>query len=370
MDKVKIAIIGTSWWTEAMYLPALTNHPQAEVSLCGRNLARAQQVAQAWNVSRAFVDVETMLDKLSLNALIIATDNDGHYPFSMQAMSKGLHVLCEKPLSEDLSLAEAMAAEAKARGIISMVPFTYSFMPSLRYVKDLIDEGYLGKGHHFSMRYYAGFGLSHDYAWRFDARYSPGGMLGDLGSHFLYIATWLFGEVEGLFCHLDTLAKHADKDPKGQDFPKANDSAIITLKFKNGMQGHVHATAVAYEGTNFNQRHMMEFHGDKGTLYHENDWDYLDVVKGTKVGEGPIKVLDLPAVYVDGIRRDQVHNTYKDVFREKDFMARAFITQIAQHKAGQSPKALKPDFSDGAYVQKLVDTALKSHQQGKWLRVH
>ena len=64
--------------------------------------------------------------------------------------------------------ARQMAEVAERAGVTTMIPFTYRFMPTTRYVKELIDEGYIGRPYHLNLRYYAGYGRSGAYAWRFD----------------------------------------------------------------------------------------------------------------------------------------------------------------------------------------------------------
>jgi predicted dehydrogenase len=71
----------------------------------------------------------------------------------MDALDHGLHVLCEKPLALNYAQASEMAAKAEEQGAITFVPFTYRYMPSTRYLKHLIEEGYLGRPYHLHMRY-------------------------------------------------------------------------------------------------------------------------------------------------------------------------------------------------------------------------
>ena len=97
--------------------------------------------------------------------------------------------------------------------------------------------------------------------WRFDTRRGGTGALGDIGSHFLYIARLLFGEIVQVRAQLDRLVNRPNLDPDGMEYPKADDTALICLKFENGAQGVVHASTLAYEPTPFSQIHQMEFHG-------------------------------------------------------------------------------------------------------------
>ncbi|MEM9776938.1 MAG: Gfo/Idh/MocA family oxidoreductase, partial [Chloroflexota bacterium] len=142
-QKVKVGMVSTSWWADAMYLPALTNHPGCDVvAVCGRNPERAQAFADSWSIPKAYVDYQEMIDKEDLDAVVVATGNDSHYPVTMAALKKGLHVLCEKPLALDVQEAQEMADLAAEKGVKTLVPFTYRFMPTNRYIKELIDDGY------------------------------------------------------------------------------------------------------------------------------------------------------------------------------------------------------------------------------------
>ena len=59
-----------------------------------------------------------------------------------------------------------------------------------------------------------------------------------------------------------------------------------------------------------------------------------------------------------GVRRDTVHNTYRDVFRETDSMTRGWITAI------QEGRPARPDFADGLAVQRVLDAAVESSKSG------
>ena len=73
-------------------------------------------------------------------------------------------------------------------------------MPVNQYLKRLIDEGYLGEAFHLGLRYFTGFARGGEYAWRFDRSEAGSGVIGDIGSHFLHLARWFFGEVSSVGC--------------------------------------------------------------------------------------------------------------------------------------------------------------------------
>ena len=56
-ERIRVGVIGTSWWADVMHLPTLQSHPHAEVTaVCGRNRDRAEALAQKYSVPGVFTD--------------------------------------------------------------------------------------------------------------------------------------------------------------------------------------------------------------------------------------------------------------------------------------------------------------------------
>lgn len=364
MSQVKIGIVGTSWWTDSMYMPALTRHPNAEVrAVVGRNLDHTREFAKRWNVPNAYASLEDLLSDEIVEAVIIASPNKQQYPLAMAAIERGLPVLCEKPLAMNYTEAIHMAEAAEQATVKTMVAFTYRFMPTSRYLKELIEQGYIGKPYHLNMRYYADYARDGKYMWRFDLDESGSGVVGDLGTHWLYLADWFYGEIKTVSA---LLGYHVSREPRpdGQPYEPADDSAVMMLEFDNGARGVLHLSSLAYEQTPFGQTHQMEFHGSGGTLQSFTDWDKTQSVSGARDGEGAIHDLPIPDHIWGSARRDNVRNTYKDVFREQDYMARGFVSAIANNTPAE------PTFRDGARIQSYLEAALLSAQEGRRVEVN
>ena len=362
--QVRIGIVGTSWWTDSMYLPALTKHPNAEVcALVGRNLDHTRAFAEQWRVPGVYASLEEMLANESLDAVFIVTSNKYHYSLTMTAIEHGLHVLCEKPLAMNYTEAIRMVEAAERAGLKTMVPFTYRFMPTTRYLKELIEQEYIGQPYHLNMRYYTGYARGGKYMWRFDLDESGSGVVGDLGTHWLYLADWFYGEIKAVSA---MLGYHVRRDPRpdGKPYRLGDDSAVMMLEFENGATGVLHLSSVAYEETPFGQTHHMEFHGHGGTLYSFSDWDKTQRVSGARDGEGAVHDLPIPGHIWGTARRDFVPETYKDVFREHDFMARGFVSAIAEDMS------VEPSFRDGARIQRYLEAALLSAREGRRVEVN
>lgn len=361
-SSVRVGLIGTGWWAEPMYLPALKDHPYGRITaVVGRN---AEQLAKAWSIPQIYDDYRQLIDDRAVDAVIISTRNDTHYPITMAALEAGLHVLCEKPLGLNYPEAAAMAARADEQGVKHMTPFTYSYMPTARYLKQLIDSGYIGKPYHLNLRYFTGYARSPGtYNWRLDRALAGSGALGDIGSHFLYLAYWLFGEIAEVCAELGEVVERAAFDPNGQPYVRTDDNAMLLLKFANGAQGMIHASNIATEETQFGQIHGLDFHGSGGTLHCAIDWEQTQEIRGTRVGEGPAQPLSIPDAIWQGVRRERVHDTYRDLFRTQEFMARQWVTAIALDQP------VAPDFHAGAYVQRVMDAAIASHASRRWVAV-
>ncbi|MFK8023225.1 MAG: Gfo/Idh/MocA family protein [Ilumatobacter sp.] len=352
---VRVGVLGTSWWADSMYLPALRAHPNARIAgLCGRTLSTAEKLATEWDVDWVSVDADAFLDPERLDAVVIATSNDSHEELTLTALDRGLHVLCEKPIATTVEGAHAMAERAGATGGITLVPFTYRYMPTNQFVKRLIDDGFVGRPYHLNMRYFTGFARDGEYSWRFDDELAGSGVLGDIGSHWLHVARWFLGEVSEIGCVSSRFVER-DMRPDGSDYRRGEDSAQMTVRFESGAYGTLQVSAVCWEGTDFNQTHHLDLHGADGTVYAYNDWSSVQEVRTLRAGEpGPAALTPIPDDIWGDMRRDKVHDTYRDVFRSNGSMIGDWVDAVA---AG---RPLEPDLAEGARVQQLLELATRS----------
>ena len=87
--------------------------------------------------------------------------------------------------------------------------------------------------------------------------------------------------------------------------------------------------------------------------------DRIQSIRGAREGEGLAHELPIPNEIWGNARRDTVHNTYRDVFRQEGHMIGDFIEGV------RTRKAVRPDFAAGTDVQRILDAALLSHQEGR-----
>jgi predicted dehydrogenase len=94
------------------------------VAICGRNRERAEEMAHKYAIPTVFTDYHELIDKGHVQALVVATPDDLHYPITMAALDAGLHVLCEKPMALTVKQAREMTEKAEKVGVKHMVLFT------------------------------------------------------------------------------------------------------------------------------------------------------------------------------------------------------------------------------------------------------
>lgn len=343
-----------------MYLPPLDAHPEAEVvAVCGRRPEPAASFAETWSIPNWYTDPDEMLRSADLDAVVIATANDSHHELATKSLNAGLHVLCEKPMALSAKQAEEMASMATATDAITMVPFTYHYMPVNRWVRKLIADGYVGRPLHINLRYYTSFGFDTAYSWRFDAEIAGSGIIGDIGSHWIHLARWLIGESETSVSAVTTTFIERGKRPDGSDYEPLEDSAVMTVRYGSGAYGVIQTSAVCWEGSRFGQNHQLEIHGDEGTIHANCDWETIQQVKGMKKGDRDgLQDLPIPDEIWGPVRRETVHDTYRDVFRNTDAMTRAWITAIGEGRK------IEPSFAEGLAVQRVIDAAMESAASG------
>ena len=352
-EKVRVGIVGTSWWADAFHLPTLKSHPQAELAaICGRQRERAEEMARKYEVARVFTDYREMIEAGDLDALVVSTPDDSHHAITMAALDAGLHVLCEKPLALNAAHAREMYAKAEVVGVKHMVLFTWRWIPHFQYLKTLLDEGYIGRLYQCQFRFLSGYGRDGQYGWRFD-RQRGNGIWADLGAHEIDRARWLVGDIARVSAHLATYVNRSG--PEGQPLDPANDSAVVLLEFVNGAQGVIQVSAVAHSG---GSGQHVTLYGEGGTL----DAGYTfpgTTLQGARHDQEQFEPLAVPDSFWGPVDRSDPWN----VFDKQSVGDRLFIDAILEDRP------VSPNFYDGWKVQQVIDAAIESHDRGTWVAV-
>lgn len=354
--QLRIGVVGTGWWVDTMHLPALKSHPQAEVvALCGRNRARAQPLADKFAIPHVYADYRQMVEEARLDAVVISSPDETHYEIAMAAFDAGLHVLCEKPLATNSALAKAMLARAEASGRKHMVFFTFRWLPHMRYLFELVDEGYLGAIYHGYFRWLLAYPPFLIDGWRARAN----GALADVGSHLVDMAHRTMGDIAQVNAQIRSWPQAMNA--AGERFGPANDAATAMLQFASGAMGVIQVSSVAHTAGQWEGWQVL-LHGEKGSLELSHTADGQLILWGARRGEARSMPLSAPAHLLTGLPPEQAENPKsEDVFTRQAVGSRLFVDAILQDLP------VTPTFFEGFKVQQVIDAALESNRRGCWV---
>lgn len=357
-ESVKVGVIGTSWYADLMHLPTLQSHPQAKVTaISGRNPEPAEALAQKFAIPAIYSDYREMIEKGNLDAVVVATPDDLHYPMVMVALDAGLHVICEKPMATTVAQAESMAAKAEAAGVKHMIFFTQRWLPSFQTVHELLADGLIGRCFSCHFHLFANYGGPLT-GWRFDAQ-RGGGILADAGSHMIDRVHWYLGDIVRVSASIKTFSDLADEKRNPEP---ANNAALLAFELANGAHGTICCNSVAHVGEQDQQNYMM-IHGDQGSLEAKSSFTGSEI-RVARRDEPTFRSVPIP------------ERLWGDVDRSQPYLAQMIESltkrSVAQHMfidaiLNDSPVA--PNFYDGLKVQKVLAAAVESQQHGIWVSV-
>jgi predicted dehydrogenase len=209
--------------------------------------ARAERIAAG---ARAFSDYHDLLASAEVEAVVVSTPPPSHQEIVTAALAAGKHVLCEKPLAPTPDAARRMVEAARRAGKLLTTGFNHRFFPAVRFLKQALDSGRLGKLDH--VRAFAGHeGLSQFPApWMYDKEVIGGGALMDVGIHVIDLARYVLGEVSQVY---------GVASSRVWGLP-AEDNGIAILRSPAGVPAALHATWSEWKGYRF----YLEAYGDRG----------------------------------------------------------------------------------------------------------
>jgi predicted dehydrogenase len=140
-----------------------------------------------------YSDYSKMLDQVAMDGLILATPSAHHFEMMKKAMTRGIHVFCEKPLTLDPDQSRELATLAQEKGLVNQVGYHYRFVGTFQEVKRLLDAGAIGRVTHVLAEAYGPVVLrSKSSTWR-SQRNAGGGCLYDYAAHPINLLNWYFG---------------------------------------------------------------------------------------------------------------------------------------------------------------------------------
>ncbi len=147
---VRLGLIGAGWWATSTYLPILAARPDVELAaVCRLGRDELRRVQERFAIPFATEDYQALLEQ-PLDAVIVASPNTLHYAQARAALERGLHVMCEKPMTTSSVEAWDLVRLARERGAHLLVPFGWNYKPYIQDAKRLMERGVVGRIEHVS----------------------------------------------------------------------------------------------------------------------------------------------------------------------------------------------------------------------------
>lgn len=194
MRKVKVAVIGSGNIARSAHVPAYARNPLAEIKyLVDIIPKRALELAEKYNVPYTVADFREILEDKEVEVVSICTSNDTHAPIAIACLNAGKNVLCEKPAAVNLELVNDMKKAAERNGRILNIGVMNRFNTEVNKIKEMIDEGELGKIYHIYCSFRAHRSIPGLGGLFTTKEKSGGGVLIDWGVHFLDLIFYCIG---------------------------------------------------------------------------------------------------------------------------------------------------------------------------------
>jgi predicted dehydrogenase len=332
--------------------------------------ARASGAALGLDPARSYDDFNAMAVrearlKDGIEAVAIVTPNHVHAAAAMAFLKRGIHVICDKPLTSTLADARKLIKAAEKSDALFVLTHNYTGYPLMRQARQMVAQGDLGKIRVVQVEYAQDWltqaAEGKQAAWRTDpAQSGAGGSTGDIGTHAFNLASFVTG------LELDSLSADLQAFVGGRQL---DDNAHVMLRFVGGARGMLWCSQVAPGNENGLR---LRVYGDKGGI----EWaqENPNQMWFTPFGE-PKRLLTRGGAgsTSDATRVTRIPGGHPEGYLE------AFATiyneaaeVITAHRAGQKPSAevVYPTITDGLKGMQFVDACVRSSARNAgWVKL-
>jgi predicted dehydrogenase len=331
--------------------------------------ARRAGVAIGVPEDRAYPSARTLIDSEAKRAdradvIAVMTPNDSHHEICSLALDAGFHVICDKPLTTDLTSAVSLARKVKATGAEFCLTHCYTGYPMVRQARAMVHAGAIGPIRQLHLQYVQGYLASEDVppGWRLDpARIGGSMILIDIGTHAHHLGAYVTG------LDLESLCADVGHVVPGR---KVDDYASLLLRYSNGARGSMWVTNAASGA-----EHGLSFRifGETGGLeWHQEEPNRLVHRKRDGLEETVTRrkdsLVSAPARQVTRVEIGHPEG-YLEAFANlySDF-ARAVIARMRHEPPDQIDRPF-PTVGDGVKGLAFVEAAAQSSALRSWKSV-
>ena len=287
-DKIRIGIIGAGGIFRSRHFPGLAKIDDAEVvAICNRSIESGEKVIAEQGLSaEAMTDPQTLLNRDDIDAVMIGTWPYKHCEFVLASLDAGKHTFVQARMAMNLREARLMYARSRESNLVTQICPAPPWKGG-RFLRRLIDEGYLGDIFHVYVRDLGGryWDTDEPLHWRQIRRYSGLNILG-MGITVERVAR-VFGYMSTITAETEIFTSERPlPDGSGNGPVETPDMAHVIGKMENGARAAFLFSGVAQ----FGGKSVVEAYGNKGTLIYDMGTQIL----GAKTGDRRPQQIPIP----------------------------------------------------------------------------
>ena len=362
-NKLRVLVQGTGFAGQG-HAEAFRYAGAEVVGIVGRTESVVKEVAEALAISYAGTDWQQALDDCRPDIVSIASPGGAHYEPIAQAIARGCHVFCDKPLTESGETSQRLYQMAVNKGVKTAFAASFRYMPHVIHAKQLVAEGLIGEPleieciSHFNLEKDIPYGWSH-------RKEDGGGRLNNNFTHKLSIVTSVVGEkilsimgevrddllrapiVEGVH-NFKTRRDFIPTDINDPSLQWGESNVEWTYTVLAQLQSEYATRPVSvlfkHGGLNprFNEDHIV-FYGSKGAIY----------IKG-HYGSGPLYLYGDNHDWIELPLPDEIAVNIPEVDGDTERNWRYLIRELIKD-INAEPVASYQTFKEGSQYQKLID---------------
>ena len=252
--KVRVAVLGMGWWSDVLADGIDRGNDLEIVSCFTRSEDKRQAFADKYNCKAAASYDEILADP-TIEAIINTTPNNVHLETTRQAAEAGKHVFLDKPIANTVREGFEIAEICKHAGVILSLGYQRRRQSHFRWIKDQINQGHFGKlvqaEANISRDRVGKIDLS---SWRYQSDGMPGGVMLQIGIHYVDVLEYLMGNVVRVMGRSNQLV-----------LPGSNpDIANLILEHENGAISNLTASYASAS-----EYYMMNIYGKEMSAYYD-----------------------------------------------------------------------------------------------------
>jgi len=366
-DRVRVGVLGAGAWAEFAHLPGYKRDPRCElVAIADPLVDRANAFAEKFGIPTVYDSHAALIAREDIDLVDVCTPSHTHFELSWAALEAGKHVLCEKPVAYDYRDTLRAAALARQRGVKTKLGFTFRYSPAMQYMKELIDEGFVGTPFIFN-------GYEQNSQWldpqnplrqadhtadqsviQVSSLEGYGAPIMDLGHLFMGSR---FSQVVGTMRNF--IAERVVRATGTMMRMNIDDGDIFIGEFASGALGSIQTSFVTvgnYPGLE------ARVYGSKGALIcrlvEENG--ICESLKAATADQVEFREIDVPQrLYPPGGSKRE---SWRSLFYAN--LVHSFISEIRS----DGPEN-EGNFEDGAHVQELINAVELSFRERRWVSI-